>query len=67
MMSVFKTLLDSATAIRTDTSGVTAIEYGLIMGATAVVIIVGMQAAGAEIGMVFTTLSGTMTQISANG
>jgi len=44
-----------------DQSGVTAIEYGLIAGLIAVVIIGAVQALGTNISAKFTTIAGSLT------
>ncbi|NQV22190.1 MAG: Flp family type IVb pilin [Rhodospirillales bacterium] len=67
MFSIINQILTTCALLRANKSGVTAIEYGLIMGATALGIVISVQAAGIEIGSVFTTLSGVMTTISQSG
>ncbi len=46
-----------------DTSGVTAIEYGLIAGGIAVAIIVLVVTVGGDLKTVFTTISGQVATI----
>jgi pilus assembly protein Flp/PilA len=43
-----------------DKKGVTAIEYGLIAGLIAIVIIVGVQLLGANLAALFNSLAGTI-------
>ncbi len=47
-----------------DESGATAIEYGLIAGLIAVVIIGGVSAAGTSISGLFTRISGKLTTVA---
>ncbi|HYM31750.1 MAG TPA: Flp family type IVb pilin [Candidatus Cybelea sp.] len=46
--------------IKRDTSGVTAIEYGLIAGAIAVAILVAVVALGSDVGNTFTAVGNAL-------
>ena len=54
-------LLQPLRRLRDDLSGVTAIEYGLIAGAIAVVIIGGVVLLGGDISGLFTTIAGSIS------
>ncbi len=57
MLSLFNSFLSSLSALRSDKSGVTAIEYGLIAGLIAVAIIVIITTVGNDLVALFTTVS----------
>ena len=52
--------------IRNDESGATAVEYGLIAGLIAVVIIAGLQIAGGRLTEVFTYIGDQLAAVSMN-
>lgn len=51
-------------ALRSDKSGVTAIEYGLIAGLIAVAIIVILTTVGTDLTNLFTTISGRLQAVN---
>ena len=50
-----------------DESGVTAMEYGLIAGLVAVVIIAAVTTVGTELNAVFTTIAGKLSGVAGGG
>lgn len=60
-------LLRKLGLLRNDKSGVTAIEYGLIAGAVAVMIIGAVTTLGTSISGTFTAVSNALTQAGAGG
>jgi Flp pilus assembly pilin Flp len=64
MNTSFISLLNTVAQLRTDKSGVTAIEYGLIMGAIAIAITVSVEAVGMELGTVLGTIAQTIETVT---
>ena len=52
------------TLLRADHKGVTALEYGILAGLIAVVIIVGATALGADINLLFGRIAAALTPIA---
>jgi pilus assembly protein Flp/PilA len=66
MLRTFIAISNLAYRLRKDTAGVTAIEYGLIAGAIAVVIIGAVTTLGTDISGKFTAISTALTTPAAN-
>lgn len=60
MINYIHNMLTIFGALRSDKSGVTAIEYGLIAGLIAVAIIVVLTTVGGDLTALFTTISGKL-------
>ncbi|WP_024476810.1 Flp family type IVb pilin [Arthrobacter sp. CAL618] len=62
MVSLFATLhvlgLKATERLRREQTGATAVEYGLMVGLIAVVLVVGVTAFGGQLGTFFTNLGG---------
>ena len=54
-------------ALKTDTSGATAIEYGLIAGGISLAIVAGVFAFGDSLDALFTNIGGAMDDAAAGG
>ena len=60
-MSLFVKIRSFCARLRADASGVTAIEYGLIAGLIAVVIITAVTTVGTDLQTAFTTVANALT------
>ena len=60
-MSLFTKIHAFCARLRADASGVTAIEYGLIAGLIAVVIITAVTTVGTDLQTAFTTVANALT------
>jgi pilus assembly protein Flp/PilA len=65
-INVKHSAIEALRRLRGDTSGVTAIEYGLIAGAIAVAIIATVIALGGDIKNLFATTGSALSSVSAN-
>lgn len=64
MINYIHNMLTIFGALRSDKSGVTAIEYGLIAGLIAVAIIVVLTTVGTDLTALFTTISGRLQAVN---
>lgn len=64
MFTYIQNMLMFYGALRSDKSGVTAIEYGLIAGLIAVAIIVILTTVGTDLTNLFTTISGRLQAVN---
>ncbi len=64
MITYIQNMLMVFGALRSDKSGVTAIEYGLIAGLIAVAIIVILTTVGTDLTNLFTTISGRLQAVN---
>jgi len=64
MINYIHNMLTVFGGLRSDKSGVTAIEYGLIAGLIAVAIIVVLTTVGTDLTTLFTTISGRLTAVN---